>query len=235
MGRQNNGFYCLETHLYLVKKGASSVKTLYVKDLLRGSKREGSAVTLLGWVKARRDLGQLVFLDLCDSTGTIQTLAKDGHILDHPPEHGPMPPQLVRAITQTTTLEKVYNTAKTVPLESSVKAEGSLQQGPKGFEIHLTSLEVIGRAISDFSPRPHSNIDIFDEKLADHLLKHRHLYLRNEKLAAVLRFRHLMMGAVHSWFRQKGYVEITAPVLTAVPLYDDRNAMSLATSRMSGR
>lgn len=202
------------------------MKTLYVKDLLRGSKREGSAVTLLGWVKARRDLGQLVFLDLCDSTGTIQAVVKDGHVLD-PPESVPKPPQPVEVATDTKSAKTVYSVAKTLTLESSVKAEGTLQQGQKGFEIHLASLEVIGKATGDFSPRPRSNIDVFDEKLADHLLKHRHLYLRNEKLGAVLRFRHMMMGAVHSWFRQKGYVEITAPVLTAVPLYDDRNAMSL--------
>lgn len=227
MGIQNNGSYTFKNpSCTLSRKEQIAVKNLYVKDLLRGSKREGSAVTLLCWVKARRDLGQLVFLDLCDSTGAIQALAKDNHVLD-PPGSVTALPQLVQTATESPSIEKAYSIAKTVTLESSVKAGGTLQQGPKGFEIHLTSLEVIGKATGDFSPRPHSNIDIFDERLADHLLKYRHLYLRNEKLAAVIRFRHLMMGSVHAWFRQEGYVEINAPVLTAVPLYDDRNAMPL--------
>lgn len=202
------------------------MKTVYVRDLLRGSKREGAAVTLPCWVKGRRDLGQLVFLDLCDSTGTIQAIAKDGHVLD-PPGSVAVLPQAVEVATEAAALEKAYSVAKTVPLESSVEAVGILQQGPKGFEIHLTSLEIIGKATSEFSPRPRSNIDILDGKLADHLLRNRHLYLRNEKLAAILRFRHLMMGAIHAWFRQKGYVEINAPVLTPVPLYEDGTAMSL--------
>lgn len=200
------------------------MKTVYVKDLLRGSKREGTAVELLCWVKSRRDLGQLVFLDLCDSTGTIQAVTKNGHVLD--------PPGTVTTSSSVETLavdkaaQNTFTTAKTISLESSVKATGTMQQGPKGFEIHLTSLDIIGNA-TEFSPRPRSNINVLDGKLADHLLRNRHLYIRNEKMAAILRFRHELMGAIHTWFRQKGYTELTAPILTAVPLYEDRNAMSL--------
>lgn len=58
------------------------MKTIYVKDLLRGSRREGATVELLCWVKARRDMGHLVFLDLCDSTGTIQAIARNEQALN---------------------------------------------------------------------------------------------------------------------------------------------------------
>lgn len=201
------------------------MKTVYVKDLLRGNKREGAAVELLCWVKSRRDLGQLVFLDLCDSTGTIQAIAKDGYDLGPPGAKSSHVP--VETVAVEKAVHSTFATAKTVALESSVKASGIMQQGPKGFEIHLTALDIIGNATTNFSPRPRSNINVLDEKLADHLLRNRHLYIRNEKMAAILRFRHEMMGAIHTWFRQKGFTEITAPILTAVPLYEDRNAMSL--------
>lgn len=204
------------------------MKTVFVRDLLRGSKREGTVVTLLGWVKARRDLGQLVFLDLCDSTGTIQALAKDDQFSDSGSSIALIPHSVGTTVMEPAVVQnRTLSIAKTVPTESAIKAEGILRQGQQGFEIHLTSLEVIGKATMDLSPRPHSNIDILDGKLADHLLRNRHLYLRNEKLASILRFRHLMMGAIHTWFRDKGYIEINAPVLTPVPLYEDGTAMSL--------
>jgi len=204
------------------------MKTVYVKDLLRGSKREGAAVELLCWVKARRNLGQLVFLDLCDSTGTIQAITKDARVLEPPSSETTFESE--ESLKAEKTAQGTFSTAKTLSLESSVKATGIMQQSPKGFEIYLTSLDIIGNATADFSPRPRSNINVLDGKLADHLLRNRHLYIRNEKMMAILRFRHEVMGAIHTWFRQKGFTEITAPILTAVPLYEDRNAMSLEVS-----
>lgn len=197
------------------------MKKIYVKDLLRGSKREGTTVTLLGWVKARRDMGQLVFLDVCDSTGTIQVIVK-GASQDASADEA-----AVAVLSETAVTAGTFAIAKTVPLESAVAVHGGVVQGPQGFELHAESLEIVGQAIKDFSPRPRSNFDVLDGDLADHLIRNRHLYLRNEKLAAILRFRHLMMGAIHGWFRQKDFIEITAPVLTPVPLYEDGTAMSL--------
>lgn len=202
------------------------MKAVYVKDLLRGGKREGETVALLGWVKSRRDHGRLVFLDLCDSTGVIQALAKIGQTDDRP-EFIAAFPRNDKVATEMATLAKAYAVAKVVPLESSVMATGTLQQGPKGFEIHLNSLDIIGKAVGDLSPRPRSDINVLDGKLADHLLRNRHLYIRNDKMSAILRFRHELMGAIHTWFRQKGFIEITAPILTAAPLYEDRNAVAL--------
>ena len=178
------------------------MKTLFVRDLLRGSRLEGNSISLLCWVKSRRDQGQVVFLDLCDSTGCIQAVAGG---------------ETVAAFT----------IAKEIPVESAVRAMGLLQHGPHGYEIRLSSLQVVGLADRDFSPRPRSNIDVLDGQMTDHILRNRHLYLRNEKLAAILKFRHMLMGAIHDWFRVRGFIEITAPVLTSVPLYEDGTAMSL--------
>ena len=38
---------------------------------------------------------------------------------------------------------------------------------------------------------------------------------------AALKARHLVLGAVHNWFRKNGFIEITAPILTPVLLYDE--------------
>jgi len=206
------------------------MKNLYVKNLLRGNQREGSQVALLCWIKARRDLGQIVFLDLCDSTGTIQAIAYEKQLLNISSEHVQNQAQTTQEQNKTkmaTPLVAVANIARGTPLESAIKAIGVLQKGKKGFEIHLTGLEIIGRACPILSPRPRSNFNVLDSKMADHILTNRHLYLRNEKIAAILRYRHMMMNAIRDWLDEKEFVEITAPILTPVPLYEDKTAISL--------
>lgn len=202
------------------------MKTTYVKDLLRSRRREGSEVELLCWVKARRDQGGIVFLDLCDSTGQIQAVAKSKEDSESEQATGSVS-LAIKKQHANVVQQKAYSVAKTLSVESSVRAVGLIRSGLNGVEIHLSTLEVIGHAQANFSPRPRSSINVVDEKMADHLLKNRHLYLRNEKVAAILRFRHRMMGAIHEWFRHKGFIEITAPILTATPLYEDRSALSL--------
>jgi asparaginyl-tRNA synthetase len=196
------------------------MKTLFVKDLLRGSKRDGSHVTLLCWVKARRNLGKIVFLDLCDSTGVIQAVVSNEDAATPPPLDVGTEPIVALPVS-------LKDVAKAVPLESAVEAIGIVQQGKDCVELHLTELKIVGAACTDFCPRPRSNIDIFDHRLTEQLLSNRHLYLRNERVAAILRFRHRMMLSVHNWFSDQGFTEITAPVLTPTPLYEDGTAMSL--------
>lgn len=48
-----------------------------------------------------------------------------------------------------------------------------------------------------------------------------------EKLAAILKFRHILTRIVHQWFHENGFIEIHAPVLTPTRLYDDRTAMAI--------
>lgn len=183
------------------------MKEQYVSDIL-GKGEAGDKISLPCWIKNRRHHGNLVFLDVCDSTGTIQCVFNQSQL---PGE--------------------VFEIAKHTPLESSVLVEGAVVvRGivmTKVKEIQASSITVIGLATKEFSPRPHSDIDIFDPALADHLLRNRHLYLRNEKVMAILKFRHILMGVIHQWFRETGFIEITAPVLTPLPLYDDGTAISL--------
>ena len=46
-------------------------KRIYITDLLEKS---GSEVEIFGWVNSRRDHGKIIFFDLRDSTGLLQTV-----------------------------------------------------------------------------------------------------------------------------------------------------------------
>lgn len=183
------------------------MKERFVKDIISKSV-SGETVSLLGWIRNRRHHGGLVFLDVCDSTGTIQCVFNQSEVSD-----------------------EIYSRVEHTPLESSVLVEGFVWVrrvlATEVKEIRATNIKVIGSVAREISPRPRSDIDIFDTALADHLLRNRHLYLRNEKVMAILKFRHILMGVIHQWFRENGFIEITAPVLTPLPLYDDGTAISL--------
>lgn len=180
------------------------MKKVYVADLLNRTPN-GTQVELYGWVKARRRHNHVVFLDVCDSTGTVQSVVDE-------------------------TNKELFELAKRISQETAVKVVGILMEtgrsnSPK--EIRVRDIEIVGVSTINVSPYPRSDIDILDPKLQEQLLDKRHFYLRNEKIAAILKFRHVLTRIVHQWFHENGFIEIHAPVLTPTPLYDDRTAMAL--------
>ena len=183
------------------------MKKHYAVDLLYHLE-SGQQVDMYGWVKARRKHHAMIFLDVCDSTGFIQAV-----------------------VNRATVGDDIFEIAKKIPPESAVKVTGRLTDTgrPKPYfrEIQVGEIQVIGYAALNISPQPHSDLDIFDPHLQEQLLDKRHFYLRNERIAAILRFRHVLTRIVHQWFHHNGFMEIHAPVLTPTPLYDDRTPIAL--------
>lgn len=177
------------------------MKQVYIQDLW--DRPVNADVHLFGWLKARRSQGGIVFLDIADSTGSIQVVVN-------------------RSLVEKT----VIDFANEIPLESSVEIRGRLARyQQKAKEIVLQTLAVVGLAERQFSPQPRGDINIFDPSLANHLLSNRHIYLRNPKIMAILKFRSILMNQVRRWFDDNGFLEIDAPILTPIPLYEDRTAI----------
>lgn len=180
------------------------MKKVYVVDLLNRA-LVGSQIELYGWVKARRKHSHIVFLDICDSTGTIQSVVDK-------------------------TNQELFNLSKRIDRETAVKITGILTETGRlnpSKEIHLQEIEIIGSCTIDISPYPRSNIDIQDLKIQEHLLNKRYFYLRNEKIATILKFRHALTQIIHQWFYDNGFIEIHCPILTPISLYDDRSPIAL--------
>lgn len=180
------------------------MKTTYAVDLLH-SPPEGATIVFYGWVKARRRHNRVVFLDIADSTGSVQCVVEVGN-------------------------KSAFELARRMSQETAVKITGVLADTGRANpprEIRVHEIEVVGVSTINVSPYPRGNIDIQDPRLQEQLLDKRHFYLRNEKLAAILKFRHILTRIVHQWFHENGFIEIHAPVLTPTPLYDDRTAMAI--------
>ncbi len=54
------------------------MKDTYVCDF--HTRTIGSEVTILGWIYTKRHHGKIIFLDVCDSTGTIQAVVEEQRV-----------------------------------------------------------------------------------------------------------------------------------------------------------
>lgn len=101
---------------------------------------------------------------------------------------------------------KDFGKAKKLTIESSVIIKGKVvkdKRAPTGYEIKISKLEPVH--IADRFP-------ITKDKSTEFLLDTRHLWLRSRYLTAVLKVRHTVVGAIHKFFRDRGYYEFDAPI-----------------------
>jgi len=156
----------------------------YIKEL---SSFEGKEVELKGWSAQKRDSKGLVFMTLRDGTGFVQCV-----------------------INIEVVGNESFEAAKRLPQESSLSLKGNVVKDEKqigGYEIQVTSLQVISEAEENFpiSPKEHG---------VDFLMDNRHLWLRSKRQWAIMRVRNEIIFAIHSFFHQKGFVQMDAPILT---------------------
>lgn len=141
-------------------------------------------VHLRGWIYRTRSSGSIVFSVVRDSTGIIQVTIKKGNLPD-----------------------EEFSSAQKTLIESSVEIEGVLkedQRAPGGYELKVTEYRVINSA----EPFP-----IVKDQSPEFLLDQRHLWIRSQKLTAILKIRSTVVGAIHEFFRERGYYEFDAPIL----------------------
>lgn len=103
---------------------------------------------------------------------------------------------------------KDWEDAKKVLVESALEIEGEIKKddrAPTGYEIHIENLNVVHFA----EPYP-----ITKDQSTEFLLDKRHLWIRSRKMNAVLKIRSTVTGAIHQFFRDRGYYEFTPPIFT---------------------
>jgi asparaginyl-tRNA synthetase len=146
---------------------------------------DGEEVEVWGWVRNRRRHGRLVFIDLRDSTGVVQVAIKGG-------------------VADDESLEK----ASSIKKESAIKVWGYVVHDPRapgGVEVRCRRLEVVGESLEDYPLRKGVG--------AKTLYDYRHLYIRSPKVTALLKIRSNLVGAVHEFFRSRGFYEVDCPTI----------------------
>ncbi len=150
---------------------------------------EGQTVTIRGWLYNLRESGKLLFPIFRDGSGTIQGVVPKSAV---PPE--------------------VFDSIKGLTQESSVIVEGKVRadkRAPGGYELDVSNVEVLQR-VSEADPYPIS--------LKDHgvefLMEHRHLWVRSQRQAAILRVRAEIIRAVRNFFDDNGFTLTDPPIIT---------------------
>ena len=153
----------------------------------------GKEISVSGWVQRRRDLGQLIFIDLRDRTGILQ-LAFDDH-----------------------TFRNVFENAATLRNEYVINASGILRERsaknpslPTGdIELEVKKLNILAK--SDTPPFEIEEDSDVNEAL---LLKYRYLDLRRPDMQSHIALRHRAVKITRDYFDEKGFYEIETPMLT---------------------
>ena len=152
-------------------------------------KHEGQSVTIRGWLYNLRESGKLLFPQFRDGSGVIQGVVPKNAV---PPE--------------------VFDAIKGLTQESSVIVEGKVRadkRAPGGYELDVSHVQVLQR-VSETDPYPITP----KEHGTDFLMEHRHLWLRSQRQAAILRVRAEIIRAARDFFDSNGFTLTDPPIIT---------------------
>jgi aspartyl-tRNA synthetase len=155
----------------------------------------GQDVTLMGWVQHRRDHGGLVFIDLRDRTGLVQTVFN--------PQEDPA------------THEKSHDVRSeyVLALRGRVRRRPDDMINPKlptgSIEVFIRELRVLNVAQTPpFQVEDHADVT---EAIR---LRYRYLDLRRPSVLKNFALRHNLARLTRDYFAENGFLEIETPVLT---------------------
>jgi aspartyl-tRNA synthetase len=154
----------------------------------------GATVSLAGWVNRRRDHGGLIFIDLRDREGIVQTVFN--------PEISPA----------------ALKTAEEMRSEYVVRLTGEVARRPPGTEnsrIPTGDIEVIVKEaeILNASNTPPFYINEEVEVDENVRLKYRYLDLRRPRMKENLMLRHRIIKFMHDFLDARGFIEVETPIL----------------------
>ncbi len=153
---------------------------------------KGKEVTLFGWAQRRRDLGNLIFIDLRDKTGIVQASFNDK------------------------TDRAIFEKAQSVRSEYVLAIRGIVREResknstlPTGeIEVEATEMRIISKAQT-----PPFEISKASEVGDETTLKYRYLNLRNEKLTQNIIMRHKIAKIAREYFYENDFIEIETPMM----------------------
>jgi len=160
-----------------------------VSTIAEIGKHEGQSVTIRGWLYNLRESGKLLFPQFRDGSGVIQ---------------GVVPKNAVTP--------EVFEAIKTLTQESSVIVEGKVRADKRahgGFELDVANVQVLQR-VAESDPYPITP----KEHGTDFLMEHRHLWVRSQRQAAILRVRAEIIKAARDFFDDRGFTLTDPPIIT---------------------
>lgn len=149
-------------------------------------KKGHGLVHLRGWCYRARGTNALRFIVLRDSTEIIQCVVEKANVSEHD-----------------------WEDATKIDIEASMELTGDIvedKRAPTGYEVKVKTIKMIGESTGWPIQKDQST-----ELLAD--LKH--LWLRSRYMTSIMKIRSIVFGAIHEYFRNKGFYEYQSPIFQA--------------------
>ena len=155
----------------------------------------GRKAVLNGWLRCRRDLGGIIFIELWDKTGVTQIVFN---------------PELNA---------EAHDRAGALRSEYVLAVKGTLRKRPEGTENPDLATGEVELLVEDFivlapSKLPPFELDNADEVNEDLRMKYRYLDIRRESMQRNLRTRHDVTRYTRNYFADNGFIDIETPMLT---------------------
>lgn len=165
-----------------------------IKDLLISSP-DGRKVTVCGWVRTVRDSKNLVFIQVNDGScfANIQ-LTFDRN-----------------APSANANVNNIEEELKKLNTGASIRAEGLIIPSPasgQAVEVTLETLKCLGPCNPEDYPLQKNKMSM------EYLRENATLRARTNTFGAVYRIRNQMAFAVHSFFQERGFQYVNAPIIT---------------------
>ncbi|MCK5776073.1 MAG: hypothetical protein KAH25_07855, partial [Bacteroidales bacterium] len=147
-------------------------------------KKGSGKVKVRGWIHRERGSNKLKFVVLRDVSGTIQCVIEKSKVG-----------------------EALFGQADKLRIETSLSLEGEIkkdERAPTGYEINVNNFNIIGEC---------ENFPLGKDQNREFLDDNRHLWLRSQKMTAILKIRSVYSFAREEFFQKKGFYKFDAPVL----------------------
>ncbi|MDD7304354.1 MAG: asparagine--tRNA ligase [Bacteroidaceae bacterium] len=147
----------------------------------------GTDITVMGWVRSKRGSKGIFFIALNDGS-TIKNVQVVG-------DEANFDAELLKQITT----------------GACLRIDGTLVESPaagQASEVQAKSIQVFGPCGSDYPMQKKG-------QTFEYMRQHAHMRLRTNTFGAVMRIRHNMAMAIHTYFHQHGYFYFHTPLITA--------------------
>ena len=163
-----------------------TVKRTKVVDLLK-STAYGSIVNVKGWVRTHRSSKAVDFIALNDGSTIIN----------------------IQIVVDPSKVDE--NQLRQITTGACISAVGTLVESlgaGQSVEIQCESIEIYGLCGSDYPMQKKG-------QSFEYMRQYAHLRLRTNTFGAVMRIRHNMAMAIHTYFHEHGYFYFHSPIITA--------------------
>ena len=165
----------------------------YLKDINKSLIDQ--KITVSGWINRSRDHGNLLFLDLRDSTSLLQCVVDNS--------------------------SEIFSELSKIKNEDVLKISGIIKERTKEtvnpiletgeVELQIESFEILSSCSRSLPLEVNSDNDYGEEVR----LKYRYLDLRRIKMQKNIKLRHNVINHVRNFMNKEGFMELATPILTA--------------------